>query len=78
MSESESSANKPTVDVHELIEGGVGIQELIDALNDPNKAHDLIHRYGWTRDELVRRADLVAKRIAAGVSNANVKLKMCS
>jgi hypothetical protein len=77
MAENESSASRPTVDVQELIESSVGVQELIDALNDPNKAHDLIHRHGWTRDELVRRADLAAKRIAAGVSNANVKLKMC-
>jgi len=76
-STSNTSVQNTSVNVNELIADTVGVQELIEALNDRNKAHDLMHRHGWTRDELVRRADLVAKRIAEGVSNANVKLKMC-
>ena len=50
----------------------IGVHELIEALNDKAKAEELMRRHGWTREELLKRADAVAKNIAAGISNVAV------
>ena len=50
----------------------VEAQELIDAMNDPKKADELMRRHGWTREDLLKRADQVSKKIAAGISNVAV------
>ncbi len=50
----------------------VNVLELIEALNDVDKANALMKKHNWSRDELLKRADLVAKRIAAGISNVSV------
>jgi len=51
---------------------GPEVQELIEAMNDPKKADELMRRNGWTRDDLLKRADMVSKKIAASISNVAV------
>lgn len=58
---------------HEFINlPDIGVGELIEALNDLDKAEALMKKHGWTRDDLLKRADFVAKRIAAGIANVAV------
>jgi len=46
----------------------VAINDLIEAVNDPAKAEALMEKHGWTREQLLARADLVAKRLAARIA----------
>lgn len=50
----------------------VGVHELIEALNDPDKANELMKKHGWNRDDLLKRAEYVAKRISSGIANVSV------
>jgi hypothetical protein len=75
--DNESSAMKPAKGVQELIEETLDVQEVVEAMNDPKKADELRQRNGWTQDELQRRFDFISNKIAAGLSDVNVKLKMC-
>lgn len=65
--EQASSARQENVNLPDL-----SVQELILALNDVEKAKELMKRHNWSRDDLLKRADFVAKRIAAGISNVAV------
>ncbi len=58
---------------HEFINlPDVSVAELIEALNDLDKANALMKKHGWSREDLLKRADFVAKRIAAGIANVAV------
>ncbi len=57
----QASQNLDTLDVSELIE----------ALNDPDKSAALMAKNGWTQDDLLARAELVSKQLAAGIANVN-------
>lgn len=47
-------------------------EELINALNDKNESEKLLKAKGWTRDDLLKRADLLSKELAAAISAVNV------
>lgn len=47
-------------------------EELIEALNDKDKSDALLKSKGWTREDLLRRADLLSKELAAAISAVNV------
>ena len=47
------------------------VSELIEAINDPAKAQALMTANGWTQDDLLARAELVSKQLAAGIANVN-------
>lgn len=47
-------------------------EELIAALNDKEKCDELLNRKGWSRDDLLKRADLLSKELAAAISAVNV------
>lgn len=49
----------------------VDVSELIEALNDPGKSAALMAKHGWTQDDLLARAELVSKQLAAGIANVN-------
>lgn len=51
---------------------GVDVAELIEAINDPAKAQELMEAYGWTQDDLLARAEAVSKQLTAAISNVNV------
>lgn len=46
----------------------VSVNELIEALNDKQKAELLMKKHGWTREQLLARADLIAKNMAARIA----------
>lgn len=50
---------------------GVGIGELIEALNDPAKSQALMDQHGWTQDDLLARAEEISKKLSAGIANVN-------
>ncbi|MBB4577127.1 hypothetical protein [Rhizobium lentis] len=47
-------------------------EELITALNDKSLSDALLKAKGWTREDLLRRADLLSKELAAAISAVNV------
>jgi hypothetical protein len=47
-------------------------EELITALNDKTKSDTLLKEKGWSREDLLKRADLLAKELAAAISAVNV------
>jgi hypothetical protein len=49
----------------------VPVPELIEALNDAEKSEAMMRKYGWTREQLLARAEFVAKALAAGIANVN-------
>lgn len=51
--------------------GNSQVTELIEALNDPAKSQELMERNGWTQDDLLARAEMVSKQLAAGIANVN-------
>lgn len=66
--------------IEESIEATVPAQELIDAMNDRQKASALMERYGWNEEEFSQRTNRLKNLIASGISSdkLQLKLKMCS
>jgi uncharacterized protein YbjT (DUF2867 family) len=50
----------------------VDANTLIEALNDKAKSDALLKAKGWTRKDLLARADLLAKELASSIAAVNV------
>ena len=48
------------------------VEELVEAMNDPVVAERIMHERGWEKKDLVARADLLTKELAAGISAMNM------
>jgi len=49
----------------------VEITDLIDALNDSDKAQELMRERGWSESELIARAEVVTRDLSEGVASVN-------
>jgi hypothetical protein len=49
----------------------IGIEDLLEALNDMNKAQELCAERGWTTDDLVARAEALNKWLTESIAAVN-------
>lgn len=47
-------------------------EELIEALSNPQKADELMKQRNLSREDLLKRADLLSKELAASIAAVNV------
>ena len=50
----------------------VTVEELVEAIHDPQKAEELLQTKGWSKEDLIAQAELMTKELAAGISSVNV------
>ncbi len=50
----------------------IPVEELVAALNDPEKAEALMKAKGLSKKDLVSRAELLTKELSAGISAVNI------
>ncbi|MCX9193155.1 hypothetical protein C3Y87_17420 [Carbonactinospora thermoautotrophica] len=46
----------------------LSVADLLEALNDAERAEELMRRHGWTEDDLLARAQHVRHQLAAGIA----------
>ncbi|MEU6492239.1 hypothetical protein ABZ890_17855 [Streptomyces sp. NPDC046984] len=61
----------PTVAVLEA-KIDVPVEELMEALSDEAKAEALIAAQGWTREDLLERAEALTRSLSAEISTLNM------
>ncbi|KAB1978643.1 hypothetical protein [Streptomyces triticiradicis] len=50
----------------------ISVEELMEALSDEAKAEELIAAQGWTRDDLLERAEALTRSLSADISTLNM------
>jgi hypothetical protein len=50
----------------------ISVEELVEAINDPDKAEELMKARGWNKKDLMERADILTKELAQGISSVNM------
>ncbi|WP_158715522.1 hypothetical protein [Streptomyces sp. NRRL S-481] len=50
----------------------VPVEELMEALSDEAKAEELIAAQGWTREDLLERAEALTRSLSAEISTLNM------
>lgn len=48
------------------------VEQLVEAINDPEKAEELMKERGWEKKDLIARAELLTKELASGISAVNM------
>ncbi|MET9671042.1 hypothetical protein ABZY19_37925 [Streptomyces sp. NPDC006475] len=60
----------PTAVVEARID--IPVEELMEALSSEAKAEALIAAHGWTRDDLLERAEILTRSLSAEISTLNM------
>ncbi|MFI6347191.1 hypothetical protein [Streptomyces sp. NPDC050560] len=50
----------------------IPVEELMEALSDEAKAEELIAAQGWTREDLLERAEALTRSLSADISTLNM------
>lgn len=50
----------------------IPVEELMEALSDEAKAEELIAAQGWTREDLLERAEALTRALSADISTLNM------
>ncbi|MGA7312391.1 MAG: hypothetical protein WBX22_00340 [Silvibacterium sp.] len=49
----------------------ISLHELVNALSDPNQLDNLMKKYNLSREQVLARAELVAKQVSDGIQHVN-------
>ncbi|MER5468354.1 MULTISPECIES: hypothetical protein [unclassified Streptomyces] len=50
----------------------ISVEDLMEALSDEAKAEELIAAQGWTREDLLERAEALTRSLSADISTLNM------
>ncbi|MDO4685747.1 MAG: hypothetical protein Q4A92_04300 [Corynebacterium sp.] len=50
----------------------ISVEELIEAMSDDEKASELLARTGISRNEMIERAEAIARQLSSEISTLNV------
>lgn len=68
----EKETPKSSTDISTAASLDIGVDELLEALNNLDKAQALLEERGWTPQDLVKRAEALNKWLVESMASVNV------